>query len=65
MTKAIDPYEVLDAFAAQYKSQQAAADALGISQPYLNDLLQRRRTFSDNMLAKLNLTTIVVKDVAS
>ena len=62
MTKAVDPYEVLDAFVARYETQREAAEVLEISQPYLTDLLQRRRNFSDNMLAKLNLTTIVVKE---
>ncbi len=64
MVKPIDPYEVLDAFVASYDTQREAAEALHISQPYLTDLLQRRRNFSDNMLAKLNLTTIVVKEQA-
>jgi plasmid maintenance system antidote protein VapI len=65
MVKEIDPYAALDAFVAGYRTKGEAAEALGISQPYLTDLLQRRRNFSDNMLSKLNLMTIVVKDVAS
>jgi antitoxin component HigA of HigAB toxin-antitoxin module len=64
MVKAIDPYEALQDYVSQFNTQVEAAHALEISTPYLTDLLKRRRTFSDNMLAKLNLTTIVVKESA-
>ena len=42
-------------------SQKQAAEELGISPQYLNDLLQERRGASDNVLEKLGLKRIVVK----
>jgi hypothetical protein len=42
-------------------SQKEAAEALGISAQYLNDLLQGRRGASDNVLEKLGLKRIVVR----
>jgi plasmid maintenance system antidote protein VapI len=42
-------------FVAQHPTQKAAARALGISEPYLCDLLNGRRLFSTNMLDRLGL----------
>jgi len=42
-------------------SQKEAADALGISAQYLNDLLRGRREASGNVLEKLGLKRIVVR----
>lgn len=42
-------------FVAQHPTQAAAAKALGISSPYLHDLLQGRRLFSVKMLDRLGL----------
>jgi DNA-binding transcriptional regulator YdaS (Cro superfamily) len=42
-------------------SQKKAATELGISAQYLNDLLQGRRDFSDNLLEKLGLERKIVR----
>jgi hypothetical protein len=60
--QSIDPHAVLQAFCAQFATQAQAASALGISASYLTDLLKKRREFSDAVLGKLGLTTIVVKE---
>ena len=56
MAKTINPLDELKRIVQEAGNQRAAADRLGISQPYLCDLLLSRRTFSSNMLAKMNLT---------
>ena len=53
------PIYALQAFVARYHTQKAAAKALGVSQPYLHDLLRRRRTFSIRILKKLGLRRTV------
>ena len=58
--KEIDPLKALEAFVAKHKTQAAAAAALGVSRPYLSDILNGRRDFSDAILEKLNLRRIVV-----
>lgn len=57
----IDPYRRLVAFCKDYRTKTEAATALGISQPYLDDLLRRRRPITDRVLSSLGLkrTTIV------
>ena len=60
-----NPLEVLRALVAQYPTQRAAAKALAVSQPFLHDLLNGRRTFSDKMLGKLGLRRAVVKGAAA
>lgn len=57
-----NPTERLEAHVARYRTQREAAAALGITQPYLSDLLQGRRTFSDAILGKLGLRWAVVKE---
>lgn len=57
----VNPTQQLHKFAARFPTQQAAAAALGISGPYLSDLLQGRRDVSDAILAKLGLRRIVVR----
>ncbi len=59
--KVRDPLDVLKQFVAKYPTQQAAADALGISTPYLIDLLKGRRGWSEVMLAKLGLERAVIE----
>jgi transcriptional regulator with XRE-family HTH domain len=59
--KHVDPLDSLKAFVAEYPSQLAAADALGISGAYLSDLLNGRRNINETMLKKLGLKRIVVK----
>lgn len=58
--KEIDPLVALKRFVGEYETQGAAADALGVSRPYLSDILNGRREFSDAILQKLGLRRIVV-----
>jgi hypothetical protein len=58
--KEIDPLERLRRFVGEHETQRAAADALGISGPYLSDLLNGRREFSEPILQKLGLRRVVV-----
>jgi transcriptional regulator with XRE-family HTH domain len=58
--KEIDPLERLKRFVGEHETQRAAADALGISRPYLSDILNGRREFSDPILDKLGLRRVVV-----
>jgi transcriptional regulator with XRE-family HTH domain len=58
--KEIDPLDRLRAFVAKHETQAAAAEALGVSGPYLSDILNRRRDFSDQILKRLGLRRIVV-----
>lgn len=50
----------LKALVKQHSSQQAAAEALGITPQYFGDLLRGRRECSEKVLAKLGLRRIVV-----
>lgn len=56
-----DPLSTLKRFVAAHPTQKEAASALGISQPYLFDLLKGNRPFSERMLQELGLKQIVVK----
>ena len=58
--KETDPIQRLRIFVAGYKTQRTAAKALGISEPYLCDLLKGRRTFSAPMLKRLGLRKAIV-----
>lgn len=58
MSKPIDPLKELQAFVAKHPTKTAAADALGITLPYLLDMLSEQRNISDNMLEKLGLERI-------
>ena len=60
-----DPITELKAFVARYPTQQAAAQAIGISPPMMVDLLRGRRTFSERVLGQLGLTRIVVRKPAA
>lgn len=55
-----NPRHMLRQLVSQYGTQKAAAMSLGISQPYLSDLMKGRRTFSDKILKKLGLRSVVV-----
>ena len=59
--KPIDPLAALRAFVKQHGTQRQAAVALEISTAYLSDILNGRRDFSDEILAKLGLKRSVVK----
>lgn len=56
-----DPTIPLAKLIAECGSHGKAAKKLGISQPYLSDLMRGRRTWSKAMLAKLGLRRAVVK----
>ena len=58
----VNPVIVLRTYVSAHASQQAAAQALGISPQYITDLLRGRRGFSAAMLSKLGLARIVVKE---
>lgn len=45
--------EALDAFVAQFPTQKAAAQALGIAGPTLTDILRGRRSITERVLAKM------------
>jgi len=53
-----DPVAELQRWVRQYGTAKAAADALGLSSSYMNDLLHRRRRCSDSVLAKLGLQRV-------
>lgn len=59
--KAVDPIAELERFCKRHRTHAAAAKALGISAPYLSDMLNGRRDFSDAMLARLGLRWAVVR----
>ena len=53
--KQIQPMDVLRAFVAKRESQRQAAQDLGVSAPYLSDILAGKRGFSTRLLAALGL----------
>ena len=55
MTVPMDIIRVLKRHVKEAGSQKAAAEQLGISAQYLNDLLRGRREPSDSVLEKLGL----------
>ena len=57
----VDPLEELKAFAAKYQRHGDAAKALGISGPFLTDMLKGFRLVSPKVLAQLGLQRAVVK----
>jgi len=57
----MDVIQVLEREVRKAGSQKEAAEALEISAQYLNDLLQGRREFSDNVLKKLGLERRIVR----
>lgn len=59
--QAKDPLAEFRKFVRRFSTQREAARALGISEPYVTDLIKGRRTFSRTVLAKLGLQQIVVE----
>jgi plasmid maintenance system antidote protein VapI len=59
--KPVEPIDALQRFIEQHGSRKEAADALGVSLPYISDLINGRRDFSQRMLESLGLKQIVVK----
>lgn len=58
--KLVNPTLALCTYVARFANQRQAARALGISEPYLSDLLRNRRTASERILKKLRLRRVVV-----
>jgi hypothetical protein len=59
----VDPYRRLVTFCKEYRTKTEAATALGISQPYLDDLLRKRRPITDRILSPLGLKrTVIVRE---
>ena len=58
--KTQDPTTKLKALIKEHGSQAAVARLLGVSDPYLSDLVLGRRPFSERMLTKLGLKRVVV-----
>lgn len=63
--KEVDPARTLRAFVSRYPTKRAAAKALGISDPYLFDLLNGNRQYSEPILSRLGLRRVVVEEKAS
>lgn len=61
METTINPRAALKAFVQRYPTQSAGAKALGISAPYLVDLLRGRRALSPRLLKRLGLRRVVVR----
>ncbi len=57
----VTPVAALKQFVAEHNTQAEAAEALGIKQAYLSDMLSLRRNISDNILAKLGLKKVFVR----
>lgn len=60
----VEPQEVLDAlkaFTAKYQYQHHAAKALGVSGPFLTDMLKGFRPISQKVLTVLGLRRAVVR----
>ena len=57
----VNPIAVLDAYVDGFPSQRMAAKRLGVSQPFLSQVLTGRRGFPAWLLEALGLTTVVVK----
>jgi hypothetical protein len=63
--KGLNAFELLQEFCGQYETEAAAARALGITKPYLADLLRCRRSAGPKVLAKLGLKRVLVREVKS
>lgn len=59
--KEVNAHEVLCAFVRSFPQQKDAAEALGIGQAYLSDMLRGRRYISDDVLRQLGLRKTVVR----
>ena len=53
--------QVLREFVARHGSQSAAAKALGISQPYMSDIMNGRRDLSERIMKALGLERVIVE----
>jgi DNA-binding transcriptional regulator YdaS (Cro superfamily) len=50
---------VLEAFVSRFETQKAAAEALGISTSYLNDILKSNRPIPSHVLDRIGLERVV------
>ena len=64
MSRTVDPQRALASLIIEHGSQQAAADALGISASYFSELMLGRKTYSDRLLDALGLERIIVRKAA-
>lgn len=55
----IDPKKQFQLFVAKHGSKTKAAAALGISRPYVHEMVKGSRPVSDAVLAKLGLERVV------
>jgi len=60
--KEINPIDALRAFVAQHGTQQAVAKILGVSEPFVTDMLRGRRNIPDRVLLAIGARRIVVRD---
>ncbi len=64
LRKPVDPQRALASLILRHGSQQAAAEAIGISASYFSELVLGRKTYSDRLLAALGLERIIVRKAA-
>lgn len=57
----VDPLDVLRDLVRHHGSQKAVARHLNISEPFLSDVMNRRRDVSDRLVEKLGLCTVYAK----
>jgi len=60
-----NPLDTLRRVVDEAGTQREAAKRLEISPAYLNDLLAGRRSFSERMLVKLGLQSVIIKSRVS
>lgn len=61
MAKTVTPIEELKHLVKEAGGQRAAASLLGVSQPFVSDLLLGRRKFSDEMLSKMGIDKTYIR----
>lgn len=61
--KECDPVEELQRLVEKHGSQKAVAVRLGVSAPFVYDMLNKHRPVPDSVIAKLGLRVAVVKVV--
>lgn len=59
--KIVDALDELRRYVDRFDRQGDAAKALGVSLPYLSDMLHGNRNISERVLSKLKLRRVVVK----
>lgn len=64
MRNETSPVEMLRRAIKEAGTQARLAEQWGVSQAYISDMLNKRRGFSDAVLARLGLRRVVVKEGA-